>query len=297
MIFREKDLSRRPILTCQLSPTSPLTWEKGAAEAVIETAKVGVPCVFLPQPYAGVTAPMTLAGLLTIHNAEILSGIVLSQLTRKGSPVIYGSAWSIFDMREGNVSMGSPETVLLRIAGAQMAKSYDIPYLTSGGDSDSHCLDEQNAWEKSIGLLGGLVSGADLIINSGMFATGLTVSFEQLVLDNEMAGMLFRFLRGINVSQETIATDLIKKVGPKGHFLCEDHTLKYLRIGEHWEPHVSNRSIYANWKKEGGQDVVERARKIARAIIHSHQPEKLNKEIQTELEKIIKNFERAPGIR
>lgn len=289
----EEDLSQRPILTCQLSSTSPLTWTKGAVEALIETAKAGVPCCLLPQPYAGVTAPITLAGVLVTNNVEVLSGIVLSQLIREGSPVIYGSAWSTFDMREGNVLMGSPETVLLRIAGAQMAKFYNIPYLTSGSDSDSHCLDEQNALEKVMTLLGGLISRTDVTINLGMFAAGLTVSFEQLVLDNEMGGMLLRLVRGICICPETIATDLIEKVGPRGQFITEQHTLERLRTGEHWETRVFNRSSYENWQKAGSPDVVERARKTAEEIIQSHQPEKLNASVQVELEEIIKDFERA----
>ncbi len=288
----EKDLSKCPILTCQISPTSPLTWETGAVESIMKVSESGIPLCFLPQPYSGVTAPLTLAGTLTIHNAEELSGIVISQLIRKGAPVIYGTAWTTFDMKEANVVIGGPETVLMRIAGAQLAKFYNIPGHTIAPDTDSHCMDEQNAWEKMATTLAPLCSGVDLIVNAGMFETGLTVSYEQLVIDNEMLGWLFRFVEGIKVSPETIAADLIDKVGPKGNFLSEEHTLKYLRSSEHWEPTISNRNLYETWKEKGSKTVVENARQKAKEILQIHQVRKLDSSVQKRIDEIIKLFEK-----
>lgn len=291
-ILRGKSLEKFPILTCQLSPTSPLTWEKGAVEALTLTAKAGVPCCFLPQPYAGVTAPLTLAGVLVVSNAEFLSGAVISQLMRKGAPVVYGTAWTTFDMREGNVVVASPETSLLRIAGTGLARFYHIPSHTIGPDSDSHFLDEQNAWEKTLTLLSALSSGVDLVVNAGMFATGLTVSFEQLVIDNEITGIIRRFLEGIKVSSETIAADVIAKVGPAGEFLCEPHTLKYLRSGEHWQPILSNRKRYESWQQAGGLSLLKRARKRVDEILSSYHPPTLDEKIKEKLSSIIDEFER-----
>ena len=291
-VLQGKNLGEFSILTCQLSPTSPLTGEKGAAEALMLTAKAGVPCCFLPQPYAGVTAPLTLAGVLMVSNAEFLSGAVISQLVKKGAPVIYGTAWTTFDMREGNVIIGSPETSILRVAGTGLARFYHIPSHTIGPDSDSHFLDEQNAWEKTLSLLGALSSGVDLVVNAGMFATGLTVSFEQLVIDNEIAGTIRRFLQGIEVSPETIAADLIAKVGPGGEFLCEAHTLKYLRSKEHWQPSLSNRKRYEIWQQAGGLSLLERARKRVDEILSSHQPPTLDEKTRERLSSIIDEFER-----
>lgn len=290
-VISEEDLSKHPILICQLSPTSPLTWETGAVESVVEIAESGVPLCFLPQPYSGVTAPLTLAGTLTVHNAEVLSGIVISQVVREGSPVIYGSAWTTFDMREANVVIGGPETVLMRIAGVQLAKFYNIPVHTIGPDTDSHCLDEQNAWEKMATTLAPLCAGVDLIVNAGMFETGLTVSYEQLVLDNEMLGWLFRFIDGIKVSSDTVAIDLINKVGPKGNFLTEEHTLKYLRSGEHWQPSVSNRDLYEKWKEKGSKSVVENAKIRSKKILQTHQVRKLDSKVRKRIDKIIELFE------
>lgn len=290
-VVSEKDLSGCPPLTCQVSPTSPLTWEAGAVESAVEVSRSGVPLCLLPQPYSGVTAPLTLAGTLTVHNTEVLSGIVISQLARKGAPVIYGTAWTTFDMREANVAIGSPETVLMRIAGAQLAGFYNIPGHTIAPDSDSHCLDEQNAWEKMATTLASLCAGVDLIVNSGMFETGLTVSYEQLVIDDEMLGWLFRFIEGVEVSPETIAADLISRVGPKGNFLSEEHTLKHLRSGEHWQPTISSRDLYEKWHEEGSKTIVEKAARRVKEILQTHRVEKLDGSVQKRVDEVIRSFE------
>ena len=209
--------------------------------------------------------------------------------------MVYGSAWTTFDMREANVVIGGPETALLRIAGAELARFYQIPSHTIGPDSDSHCLDEQNAWEKLLTLHSAFTSGVNLVVNAGLFATGLTVSFEQLVLDHEMAGIVYRLLEGIEVSPETIALEVIKRVGPKGNFLEEPHTLKHLRSSEHWQPKLSNRSVYEKWMEDGGRDVVEKAREISKRILEHHQPKNLSEEVLSRLREIIEDFEEKAG--
>jgi len=295
VVAEESDLSNRSILTCQLSSTAPLSWEGGAGDALLETARVGVPCVVLPEPYSGVSAPITLAGTLTMHNAEVLSGIVISQLVREGAPVVYGSAWTTFDMRKGNVLTGSPETSLLRIAGAQMADFYKMPYHTTIEAGDSQCDDDQNTWERTLAIISALNSGTDLSFSAGMSAAGLNVSFEQLVLDHEIAEMVDRFIRGITVSQDTIAKQVIEKVGPRGQFLYEEHTLKYLRLKEHWEPSLSSREIYNHWKQTGSLNIVEKANQKVQKILDSHHPDPLPSKTREEISRIVRDFEKEYG--
>lgn len=291
VVANESDLSKSPILTCQLSSTSPLSWEKGAGEALMETAALGVPCNLLPEPYAGVTAPLTLAGELVVHNAEFLSGVVITQLVRKGTPIIYGQGWTTFDMREANVLVASPETFVLRIAGTQLAKFYRIPSHSIGFDSDAAALDEQNGWERTLSTFSALNAGVDLIIDAGMWAAGFLMGFEQLVIDNEIAAMLLRFLKGMQVSSETVAIDVIKKVGCRGNFLREDHTVKHLRSGEYWQARILNRSGYQMWAKKGYPTIIDNAKKRVAEIIQSYHPEELSKEIRKEIEQIIRKFE------
>ena len=241
-IAGKSDISECPNAIGQLSPTSPLFWVGEAAEALTDSAREGVPVNILPEPMSGVSAPYSVAGLLTVHNAEILSGVVIAQLANPGAPLIYGSSWTTFDMKKMNAIIGSPETSLLRIAGCQMAKFYNIPSHTTAPNSDSNMHDEQNAWEKAISNMCALCARNDIVMNSGMFATGLTVSLAQLVLDDETNGIIRRMNKGIRVDADTIASDLIDSVGPCGSFLMENHTLDGLRTEEFRGPKITAQS-------------------------------------------------------
>jgi len=291
VISEEEDLSKHPVLICELSPTAPLSWTSGAVDALIETAKCRVPCIILPEPYAGVTAPLTLAGLLTVHNAEFLSSVVISQLVNKGTPIIYGQAWTTFDMKTANVLLASPESSLLKIAGKQLAEFYKIPAFSTGFNSDAPCLDIQDGWENAISGFAVLYSEMDLIADFGLTNTCLIASNEELVINNEILGILRRIKRGIDVSPETIAMDVIHKVGPKGNYLMEEHTLKYLRTGEHWEPIISNHLNYETWIKKGALDARKNAKERAKQILKIHTPKSLDESKQKEIKLILKKFE------
>ena len=290
VVTGDEELEQAPMLGCEFSPTNPLMWERNAVEALIETAKNGVPILLLPQPIAGVTSPITIAGTMVIHNAQNLSGLVISQLARKASPFIYACAGTTFDMHEATPIIGSPESVLMRIASIQLADFYKLPSHSTSPDTDAHCHDEQNAWERIMTTQAAIMSGADMIINPGMFATGLTVSYEQLVIDDEILGYIYRMARGIEVNPETVGTELIKRVGPTASFLKEDHTLRNLKP-EHWMPSVSCRSTHARWSQRGRKDIATVAREKAEKILKEHQPKKLSEETLGKLNRIIKKFD------
>ncbi|HEC62050.1 MAG TPA: hypothetical protein ENI27_07335 [bacterium] len=278
-------------LSAQVSPTSPLTLDKGTAEAALETIQQGFMLSIVSEPLSGVTAPYTLAGLLTIHNAETLALITMSQIINRGAPVVYGSAWATFDMRTSNVTIGSPEAVLLRAAGAQLARLYHIPYHTIAPDSDTHILDEQNGWEKMASVWSAVLGRADFIVNAGMFSTGLCASLEQLVLDGEMFGYVKRLGNGIDVNEDTLALKTILRLAHKGDYMAEENTLSYLGTGEHWQPLVSNREVYENWRAGGKPDVLKRAHDTAEKILKEHTPPQLDSAVQKEIDTIIKSFE------
>lgn len=291
IIAGKKNISECPTAISQLSTTSPLLWEPGAVDSLIDVAKEGIPLNLLPEPMTGVSAPYTVAGLLTMHNSEILSGIVLSQLMRPGTPVIYGSSWTTFDMKYTNAIIGSPETSALRVAGCQMARYYNMPSHTTAPNSDSNAHDEQNSWEKTLSNICAICAGNDLVVNSGMFATGLTISLEQLVLDDEINGIIRRLYRGIDVSEDTIATQVINNVGPKGSFLTEDHTLKYLFSREFREVKVSNTNNYDNWINSGAPLVEKNAAKIVQDYLKDGNTKVLHKDVIRKLDLIIQEFE------
>lgn len=286
----DERLDHAPVLGCEFSPTNPLMWERNAVEGLIETARNGVPILLLPQPITGVTSPITLAGTMVIHNAQDLSGLVISQLARRGSPFVYACAATTFDMREATPIIGSPESVLMRIASVQLADFYKLPSHSTSPDTDAHCHDEQNAWERVMTTQAAVLSGVDMIINPGMFATGLTVSYEQLVIDDEILGYVNRMARGIEVNPETVATELIKRVGPTASFLREAHTLRNLKL-EHWMSSISSRSTHARWIQRGRRDVVTVAREKAERLLKEHRPNMLSEETTRKLSQITKKFD------
>ncbi len=284
-------ISECPTAISQLSSTSPLLWEPGAVDALIEVANEGVPLNLLPEPMTGVSAPYTVAGLLTMHNTEVLSGIVISQLVRPGTPVIYGSSWTTFDMKYSVAIIGSPETSMLRVAGCQMARYYNMPSHTTAPNSDSNAHDEQNSWEKTISNMCAIIGGNDLVMNSGMFATGLTISLEQLVIDDEINGIIRRLHRGIEVSPSTIGVQVINHVGPKGSFLTEDHTLEFLLSGEFREVKVSNAMNYDNWLASGALKVEQNASNIVKEYLKEGNRKILESDVTEKFDRIIKKFE------
>lgn len=296
-IYGKDSLARGCNLISQLSSTSPLYWERGAVEALYVVAKEGVPMDYLPQPITGVTAPYTLAGILTIHNTEVLSGIVIAQLINPGTPVIYGAAWTTYEMKLTNVLIGRPESSLLRIAGAQMAHYYNMPSHTTAPDNDSNVHDEQGAWEKMLSIIAGMVGANDMIVNLGMFGTGMSISMEQLVMDNEMCRIVKRFSKGIEVSEDTIAFDTIANVGPRGTYIMEDHTIEYLRSGEHVELSISNGANYDVWKSKGQKTIVQRAGDKVKEILEKGSKCPLDQEIKQKLADIIKKYEASMGLK
>lgn len=239
----------------QLSPTSPLFWEETVCDTILDTLTTEVPLAILPEPNAGVSAPFTLAGLLTMNNAECLSGLAMIQLLKPGHKVMYANSWTTTDMRSASALVGSIETTVCRIAGAQLARFYHVPCHTTAPNSDNHAHDEQNAWERTFSLMAAVGAGNDLIVNSGMFATGMTCSHEQLLMDAEIAAMCRRLAAGVEVTADTIAAGLIQHIGPQGDsYLTQEHTLERLRSKEFFIPDLAVRGPFASWMASGGQD-------------------------------------------
>ncbi|OGV72878.1 MAG: hypothetical protein A3K19_32475 [Lentisphaerae bacterium RIFOXYB12_FULL_65_16] len=281
----------------QLSPTSPLFWEESVCEAILDTLKTNVPIAILPEPNAGVSAPYTLAGLLTMNNAECLSGLAMIQLLKPGHKVLYANSWTTTDMRSGAALVGSIETSVCRIAAAQLAKFYHVPSHTTAPNSDNHAHDEQNAWEKTFSLMASVGAGHDLIVNCGMFATGMTCSHEQLLMDAEIAGMCRRLAAGVEVTPDTIAADLIQRIGPHGEsYLVQDHTLERLRSDEYLVPMLAVRGPFAAWQAGGGKDACAQARAKA-AELDARPAARLDAQRHARLDQCLARAEEQLGAR
>jgi len=292
IIVGKEDITECPTAIGVFSPISPLYWSEEVADALIEASNEGVPVTILPEPMPGITAPYSLAGMLTINNTEVLSGVVISQLVRPGAPIMYGSTWTSYDMKRSMAIIGSPETSILGIAGRQMAEYYNMPAYTTAPNSDSNTHDEENSWEKTISAFCSICAGNDVIVNLGIFATGLTISLEQLVLDDELAGIIRRVHNGISVNQDTIGINIINNVGPRGNFLMEDHTLKYLRSEEFRESKLPNSTNYEKWIRSGSPDIVRNANKIVKDILRDGNNKPLDDNCVRRMSNVIKEFEK-----
>ncbi|MCK4590843.1 MAG: trimethylamine methyltransferase family protein, partial [Candidatus Latescibacteria bacterium] len=203
----------------------------------------------------------------------------------------YANSWTTTDMRTGAALVGSTETSLCHIAGAQLARFYHVPSHTTAPNSDNHAHDEQNAWEKTFSTFTSVASGHDLIVNCGMFATGMTCSHEQLIMDEEISAMAKRIAAGIEVNSDTIAKDLIQEIGPQGDtYLTADHTLRWLRSNEYLMPRVSVRGPRGVWEAQGGNDTYQLAREKTKQYARL-EPRSLSPARRAKLREIIEQFD------
>jgi len=285
-----EELKKRPIISAVQCPIAPLGYDKGLIEAVIEFAKAGVPVVPLAMPLAGETGPVTLAGTLVINNAEVLGSLVISEFANPGAPVLYGGCPGNIDFKTGMLAV-SPEGGLLNASLAQLARYYNLPSEVCGGCSDSKVLDAQAAYERTISLFPVMLSGPDIICGMGGLEVAKAMMPELLVIDNEILESMSRVVRGYEINDDTLALDIIRKVGPGGHYLAEKHTLNNF-LKEHWVPKISDRKPYDTWEKTGSKDIVKVAKEKVKEILATHKPEPIPKDVQKEISRILKRYEK-----
>jgi trimethylamine--corrinoid protein Co-methyltransferase len=233
---------------------------------------------------AGSTGPITLAGVLAQQNAELLSGIVLTQLVKPGLPVLYGSTSTNIDMKTGGLAIGSPELSLCIAAHGQLARKYGLASRAGGALTDSSTLDAQAGYESLFSLYTTLNSGIDFVLHAaGIISSYLAFSYEKFVMDDELCGMLRHFRKGLEVSPETLAVDVIKKIGHEGHFLGESHTIKRCRT-EFWLPDIGDRSGLEAWWGGEQQDTADRCTARWKELLGSYQEPDLDKTLEKQLD-------------
>jgi trimethylamine--corrinoid protein Co-methyltransferase len=248
-----------PVTIGLVNSRSPLGYTTEMLEALMEYSRWRQPVIIAALAMAGSTAPITLAGVLAMQNAELLAGVTLNQLISPGTPVIYGSASTNMDMRSGALAIGSPELSLLAAAHLRLARHYGLPSRSGGSLTDSSYPDAQAGFESMLSLATAVWEGTDFVLHAaGILGSFLAFSYEKFVLDDEMCGMVRRLQQGIRVNPETLAYDVVAAVGPNGNFLTEKHTLVRCR-SEFWEPTVNDRRGVDAWLAEGRQDAVSRA--------------------------------------
>ena len=277
------ELQKRPRFFAICSVVSPLQMDQAQAEGLLICAEYGQPVTCAPEAIAGTTAPVTLAGLVAQENAAILAHITLAQIFRPGAPVLYGTVSTTANMHYGTIALGSPETGLITAASAQMARYYGLPIRSVGGATDSKREDLQAGFERMGTLLPAVLAGVNLITCGGTLDSTMLESHALLMLDDEICGAALRLARGIEVNDESLALDLIKRVGYSGNYITAKETNKLFRK-ELFIPTMFSREPLEAWVDEGSKLAIDHARERALDVLAKHQPYEIDPAIEKELD-------------
>ena len=227
-------------------------------------------------------APITLAGALVQQNAEALAGIALTQVVRRGAPVLYGGFTSNVDMRSGAPAFGTPEYAKAALVGGQLARRYGLPYRSSNV-SASNAVDAQAGYESMWALWGAIMGGANFVMHgAGWMEGGLHASPEKMVIDGDLLHMVSNFLAPVVVDPDTLALDAIAEVGPGGHFFGGEHTQARYQT-EFYSPMVSDWRNWESWTEAGAPDALERAEAVVAEILDAYTEPEMDSSIRTEL--------------
>lgn len=270
-----------------INPTSPLQLSEHESNRLIGLCQGGVALGISPMPLAGMTAPCTLPGLLLSQNCEIIGTIVLSQLVNPGCPVLYGCIGTITEMKNVGSPVGAPETRLIEFGATQLAKFYNIPSRGNVGLTDSNCVDFQAGVESTFQFINAIRCGINILPGLGALGSWNIGSLEKLLLDTEIARYVKRFNSPMDFNSETLAVDLIQKIGSRGNYIAEEHTLKNFR-SEFYSTHLFNRDPFAIWSNEGHKDPYTKACDAVDIILDNYTAPDLDPTIERDLDKYAK---------
>jgi trimethylamine--corrinoid protein Co-methyltransferase len=266
-------------------PISPGYFTCENVRCMLRWAEHGVPITLLSMAMGGASAPATLLGELVVINADILAWIVALQILYPGTPLLYGSVSAVLDMRTGLLPLGAPERGMVNAGAARMARYYGIPSMCGGLSSDAKELDAQAGFEKAVTAVPLLLEGADIIYGVGATDAGSSISYTQMVLDDELIAGLRRLMEGIDVHDLAEEVALIKEHTPRGSFLGAKHTRRTFR--EHWRPGILSRDSYETWQAEG-ESIEGICRRRAEELLAQHEPPPLPAGVEAELERVVR---------
>jgi trimethylamine---corrinoid protein Co-methyltransferase len=266
-------------------PSSPLKQSETAVDKLLLMAEYELPVVHSPGPLMGGTAPITMASGLAMSLAEILSGLVVHQWRRPGAPFVFGAGLHHMDMSSAQISYGSPEFQLTKTAIAELGRWYGLPTWGYAGCSDAKVMDEQAAVEAMLSVLMARLSGGNLIHDVGYMESGLTLSYEMIVLTDELIAMTEHMMKGIEISDDTLMLDELHQVGPGGHFLDTKQTLR--RFRDFWFPGLLDRKRWEQWVAEGSTTLGQRLSARVKEILKEHRPKPLAQAKRQKIQEIL----------
>ncbi|ATW27027.1 trimethylamine methyltransferase family protein [Candidatus Formimonas warabiya] len=284
-----EELRKKPLLAVYSETTSPLRHAEDALGKVLVCAEKWVPIIHTVGQLSGATSPVTMAGALAQANAELLSVLVIHQLKQPGAPFLYGGTITPIDMRTMAHPYGAPEFHVFSAALTELGVDYyKIPVFSTGGCSDAKTFDEQAAAEATYSLLLSALAGGNLIHDIGFIDSGLTSSLAEIVFSNEIIELIKHVVRGLAWGQDELALDVIHRVGPGGHFLAEEHTLKYFR--GIYAPQLLTRQSFDTWKNEGGKTLGNKVEDKVRQILQEYAPKQVAPDVDGKLKDLYQRY-------
>jgi len=280
-------LRAKPLTIFSCCPTAPIKWSDVTSQNLVDCARWSIPVELISMPLTGFMAPVTLVGSLVQQTAENLSGVVISQFANPGQPILYGGSPAIFDVRFETTPMGAVETMMLDCANSEIGKRLGMPTQGYIALSDAKQLDAQAGLESGIGATLAALSGINSISGPGMLDFESCQSLEKLVVDNEICGMTFRLLRGIEPREDFPSLPLFEEMRRERHLLIADHTRRHLREEITFPGQVIDRANRARWAEEGKVTLRKRAAKEASRIIKAYKPSRLAAETKSELTRLM----------
>lgn len=293
----EEAFKQRPNYIFYGEPISPLVSDFHAIDKCMYCAEHRIPQVYSPCAIGGGTVPATHAGQLVVALSESMVGVIASQLINPGTCIIIGGVQSILDMKYSVYSYGAPELGLLSAAHTEVVHYCGLPMYSTSGCTDTKKMDMQSAFEAAFSINAAMMSGANFVHDNGYTESGKTGDIFQTVMDDELIAMARIIERGVEVNKETLAVDVIENVGPGGHYLYEDHTMKHFRA--HWQPTLMDRNSYEDWEQQGRKTMKDRIIEKTKDLIDNHEgpinkvpataDKEINKILQESEERIKKN--------
>ncbi|RPI00503.1 MAG: hypothetical protein EHM72_09025 [Calditrichaeota bacterium] len=281
-----EQLARYPFAYPFLEPISPLRFPEKGIDVLFETCKIPLPVPIGPMAQVGLSAPATLAGTLAQETAEILAGVCVTQLIHAGTPVCFGGIPHAFDMRTTQLIFAGPEQALMAVAMAEMGKYYGLPVYLNVGLTDSKIVDAQAGLEIGSTLLMGALSGADIFGHLGIAGVDQAASLEMLLFQHEVIEYIERIMNEFEVNDDTIALELIQRLGPGGNFIAEEHTLRFFRQ-EVWTPSLLNRDYWETWESKGRKTILDQVRDRLAQLADTYEPHPLDRDQEREIDKIV----------
>ena len=284
----------KPYLIYYTEPVSPLQHTTHSLDKFFAAADYGIPILNTPAPMAGATAPITLTGTLLCGLAEMLSGLVMIQNYKKGTPVIFGGVFGTLDMKGMTYAYGSPELQLMNTAVSQMSRFYDIPSFGTAGATDAHEIDAQTAFEGGMAILLNALSGSNLVHDVGWMSSEQATSNEMMVLGDEMIGYTKRYISGIDTGSMEDSIRELAEVGPGGTFLDRDMTLDLFKT-EIWYPGIMQRVAHKAWMDSEKTSLRQRLKNEVDRIVKEHHPAPIPDDIKRQVSEMIESYEAGLG--